>query len=221
MSAFFMFILFILNILTVLAIIILFQRQNRLKQAERIQKESVAEMEELLAAFMMEMKEENDLLLKKVRQLKAPAGNAKSSPTVGAAEGEKLSSKKKTTYEAEQPNSVILSKNFAISAYKKQPLNDETEINSGYQPAGLKEEEDKVDFSVLDNRENPTASNVNIDSNDTDDFKAALKASLAKGQPTLSEQIFQMHEQGMTIDQIAKKLNRGKTEIELLLKFQR
>jgi pyruvate-formate lyase-activating enzyme len=37
---------------------------------------------------------------------------------------------------------------------------------------------------------------------------------------TMEEQAKQMYKQGHSIDEIAKTLNRGKTEIELLLKFQ-
>ncbi|WP_010286350.1 hypothetical protein [Kurthia massiliensis] len=37
---------------------------------------------------------------------------------------------------------------------------------------------------------------------------------------TVDEQAKQMYKQGRSIDEIAKTLNRGKTEIELLLKFQ-
>jgi len=37
---------------------------------------------------------------------------------------------------------------------------------------------------------------------------------------TMEEQAKEMYKQGRSIDEIAKTLNRGKTEIELLLKFQ-
>ncbi|MCA0969112.1 coupling factor for flagellin transcription and translation [Halobacillus litoralis] len=38
-------------------------------------------------------------------------------------------------------------------------------------------------------------------------------------QPSVPSQIMDLKERGYTIDEIAKKLDRGKTEIELLLKF--
>lgn len=34
-----------------------------------------------------------------------------------------------------------------------------------------------------------------------------------------SEAVYELYKQGMTIDQIAKKMKKGKTEVELLLKF--
>ncbi|RFU61554.1 DUF6115 domain-containing protein [Peribacillus glennii] len=220
MSAFIMFILFILNILTILAVIILFQRQNRLLKAERSQKETVAEMEELLAAFIMEMKEENDLLLKKVRQPKVPGDKKGSSGLNRDVHREMPSSKKETADGIDQTNSVIFSKNIAVSAYKKQPLKDETEGISGYQPAGLAEEKDKVEITVLNDRDDSTPVPADRERIEKEAFKEALKSSLTKGKPTLSEQIYEMHGNGMTVDEIAKRLNRGKTEIELLLKFR-
>ena len=63
MSGIFMFILFLLNILTIFAVIVLFLRQNRFIQAEKDQKAMMAEMEELMSGYMMEMKEENEALL--------------------------------------------------------------------------------------------------------------------------------------------------------------
>lgn len=54
---------------------------------------------------------------------------------------------------------------------------------------------------------------------------AYVKNAYQKQQPTpppltMEEQAKQMYKQGSSIDEIAKTLNRGKTEIELLLKFQ-
>ncbi len=37
---------------------------------------------------------------------------------------------------------------------------------------------------------------------------------------TVEEQVIQMYKKGLSISDIAKRVNRGKTEIELLLKFQ-
>ena len=70
MTGIFMFILFLLNIITIFAVIVLFLRQNRFIQAEKDQKAMVAEMEELMSGYMMEMKEENEALLEKLMNKK-------------------------------------------------------------------------------------------------------------------------------------------------------
>ncbi|SEN57755.1 hypothetical protein SAMN04488134_101399 [Amphibacillus marinus] len=38
--------------------------------------------------------------------------------------------------------------------------------------------------------------------------------------PSLAAQVLAMHDQGQAVDAIAKQLNKGRTEIELMLKFQ-
>jgi len=219
-----MFILFLLNIVTLFAVILLFLRQNRLMQSERNQKETFAEIEELMAAFMMDIKEENELLLKKLRQTKNPADKAD-------APGLRIQTAVKTVPASDNPankeaadsigiKGVNLQKNIAVSAYKKKPLPVEGEETPGYQPPGLILEKDRVEISALDDPENQSGTSAESEPRDPKAFKEALQASLTKDKPTLSEQIIELHGKGMTLEEIAKKLNRGKTEIDLLLKFQ-
>ena len=78
MSGIFMFILFLLNIVTIFAVIVLYLRQNRFIQAEKDQKAMMAEMEELMSGYIMEMKEENEALLDKLMDNKQPLGKKES-----------------------------------------------------------------------------------------------------------------------------------------------
>ncbi len=64
MTAFFLFLLFVLNIFTIFAIIVLYLRQNRLSKLEKDQKAIIGEMEQLLSGYLMEMKEDNETLVK-------------------------------------------------------------------------------------------------------------------------------------------------------------
>ncbi|MEY9866315.1 hypothetical protein ABIE66_001694 [Peribacillus sp. B2I2] len=64
MSVFFMFLLFVLNIFTIFAIIVLYLRQNRLSQLEKDQKAIIGEMEQLMSGYLMEMKEDNETMVK-------------------------------------------------------------------------------------------------------------------------------------------------------------
>ncbi|OCS87701.1 hypothetical protein [Caryophanon tenue] len=50
-------------------------------------------------------------------------------------------------------------------------------------------------------------------------MQQAVETPAEKPPQTLQQQIQQMREEGQTIEQIAKALNKGKTEVELLLKF--
>lgn len=224
MSAFIMFILFLLNVVTIFAVILLFLRQNRLMEAERNQKETFAEIEELMSAFMMEIKEENDLLLKKLRQTKNLADKA-DVPGLGIQTAAKtvLASDHPANQEAATSigiKGVNLSKKIAVSAYKIQQKHIEAEETPDYQPPGLTLEKDEVEISALYDPENQSGVSAGSEPRDQKAFKEALQASLTKEKPTLSEQITQLRGKGMTLEEIAKKLNRGKTEIDLLLKFR-
>ena len=70
MTIFFIIINLILNIIALLAIIILFLRQRKLFKLEDNQKKTIQEMEELLTSFVLEMKEDNEHLIKRMEEIK-------------------------------------------------------------------------------------------------------------------------------------------------------
>lgn len=55
----------------------------------------------------------------------------------------------------------------------------------------------------------------------TDDFTAPLSKGNEQFVQSLASKALEYEKEGYTIEQIAQKLNKGKTEIELLLKFRR
>ena len=61
---FFIIINLILNMIALLSIIILFLRQGKLFKIEDNQKKTIKEMEDLLSSFVLEMKEDNEQLIK-------------------------------------------------------------------------------------------------------------------------------------------------------------
>ncbi|KPL61110.1 DUF6115 domain-containing protein [Rossellomorea vietnamensis] len=60
MFTFLLFISFLLNIVSLLSIVILYSRQNRFVNMEKEQKKIIVEMEDIISAYLIEMKEEND-----------------------------------------------------------------------------------------------------------------------------------------------------------------
>ncbi|MCD5322711.1 MULTISPECIES: DUF6115 domain-containing protein [Pontibacillus] len=52
------------------------------------------------------------------------------------------------------------------------------------------------------------------------EYKPPLPEEQVDYQPSIESRILQMYKQGATVEQIAKRLDRGTTEIELTLKFQ-
>ncbi|UTE75416.1 DUF6115 domain-containing protein [Rossellomorea sp. KS-H15a] len=66
MVTFLLFISFLLNIVSLLSIVILYSRQNRFVNMEREQKKIISEMEDIISAYLIEMKEENDEFMRKI-----------------------------------------------------------------------------------------------------------------------------------------------------------
>ncbi|MCR8848669.1 DUF2802 domain-containing protein [Rossellomorea sp. SC111] len=62
---FLLFISFLLNIVSLLSIVILYSRQNRFVNLEKEQKKIIVEMEDIISAYLIEMKEENDEFMRK------------------------------------------------------------------------------------------------------------------------------------------------------------
>ncbi|TDL89613.1 hypothetical protein E2R55_09590 [Vibrio vulnificus] len=206
MSAFFIFLLFVLNIFTIFAIIVLYLRQNRLSKLEKDQKAVIGEMEQLLSGYLMEMKEDNETLVKAINNSVAM------NPDHGQ-KGQEHGSIKETKEEKQEQNILLEYKAGSRAAAKKQAINaykimpEESEANA--LPVKV---EDKLELSSAatspQNQGKPAAKG----------FSDMLQASLYER--SLNEKVDMLADQGLSVEEIAKKLGRGQTEIELLLKFR-
>ena len=212
MSGIFMFILFLLNMLTIFAVIILFLRQNRFIQAEKEQKAIMAEIEELMSGYMMEMKEENETLVEKLvskKQLLIKKDTEKEGTLL-----KETNTSFKETADMDEPNFSVISKattmNKAAKAYKNQSQSKPNKI----------EENDLINADRL---ELSVESEKKVTNPEKTSFMEALHASLSgqsSYEPSLHEQAYSLDKQGLSADEIARNLKLGKTEVELLLKFQ-
>ncbi len=61
---------FLLHTVSLFALILLFQRQNNMKQTEQKMRRTAAETEEMMMAFLLELKEENEELIKQLANLR-------------------------------------------------------------------------------------------------------------------------------------------------------
>ncbi|MFJ7747072.1 DUF6115 domain-containing protein [Peribacillus sp. NPDC097295] len=209
MSAFFMFLLFSLNIFTIFAVIVLYLRQNRLSKLEKEQKATIMEMEELLTGYLMEMKEDNEALIEAVTQV----GTKTSTDKIEEQALMKGPSVVKEAIPSEESMPIL--KEARLNGTKMQAANaykNQIEKDGEYKPAeGVK---DKLELSA-EASNLPKEKSLVVEK----DFAAMLHASLEE--LSLNEQVNYLAEQGLSIEEIAKKLNRGQTEIELLIKFQK
>lgn len=206
MSAFFIFLLFVLNIFTIFAIIVLYLRQNRLSMLEKDQKAVIGEMEQLLSGYLMEMKEDNETLVKAIKNSVAM------NPEHGQ-KGQEHGSIKETKEEKQEKNILLEYEAGSRAAAKKQAIN-------AYEIMPEKNEANDLPVKVEDKLELASAatSPKNQGKPAAKEFSDMLQASL--NERSLNEKVDMLADQGHSIEEIAKKLGRGRTEIELLLKFR-
>ncbi|WP_102692638.1 helix-turn-helix domain-containing protein [Rummeliibacillus pycnus] len=169
-------ILFIAQLLSFYFIILLYTKINRLREVEKSQQQLKDEMDNAVGAYLAEMRDENNRLIKELTLInsnKPIEENMNMHKT-------KENNTNEVNYNQFSEEEVIVPtfntpRNVATKAYK----------NSSIAP------QNAVPHIVEKSK-----------------------------QLTLHEQIQELYRSGKTIDEIAKMLQKGKTEIELLLKFQ-
>lgn len=209
MIIFLLLISLLLNGIAIFSIIILFTRQNRLLEVERNQEKTMKEMEEIFSTYLFEMKEENEAFIQKFKQ----AGS---------------SSFSEINTNINHPKSLQQNKNVDDNVTKQD--HEFTHSERIDKPgSALKKQAIMVYQAVKTNNEQmmePTQKDVN----DIKDMEAAFEQPEKSSQNSdftheeiyrdlFKKQVLILQKQGFSVDEIAKKLEKGKTEIELLLKL--
>ena len=172
--------LFVIQLLTLFWVTMLNTKLNRFKELELQQQQVIAEMDNSIGAYLVEMKDENDRLLQEIQQM-----NNRQQQEQQAL----IQQMKQQTQKAEivtpsvkvESQPIVVPKTVAATAYEKHIDKEQPTIAQEKVSAILKEEQPKP--------------------------------------LTFEQKVKQMQREGLSIEQIAKKTNKGKTEIELLLKF--
>ncbi|MCM3214720.1 hypothetical protein [Niallia taxi] len=183
-----------LNILALLCIALLFIRQNRLAAFESRQEKALEEMEEIVSSFIAEIKEENELFLDRVQRLDDNLEESKMEEP-------------RSTLEVSEPKPIPM-----INTYKAAAKSYQTFEKS----AGNDDVEELLDLILPQNPEEKAVQEEDI----ADEAIVEKEEEPEEKEKTLLEVVTELEEQGKTIEEIAKQLNKGKTEIELLLKFR-
>ncbi|MDW2876916.1 hypothetical protein [Bacillus infantis] len=211
----------ILNVLALLAVIVLYQRQNRLIEMEKNQKETIKELEETISMFILELKEDNEKLIEKLRdtlskQSEKPGGNQEGHAMSGLDESNGYKGKTgllsavkayKSAGKSYEEEKAGLSLNGSFIEEDLPAVKEAPVITNNLQD--IQFPEDIVEFSG-----NPNSGN--------EEPPAAPEAGGHSEQAaeTILEQAQTLQDQGFAEEEIARKLGRGKTEISLLLKFR-
>ncbi|PLR97251.1 hypothetical protein [Bacillus sp. T33-2] len=207
MTTFLLLVSLTLNIVAIFAVILLYLRQNRLMQAENKQETILREMEELFSAYLIEMKEENDQFITRLKQALANG----------------VPAEKSGMNEAEGTGPVPFNVQAASEGYRDDnggPVGSEPKQENGNLPRtgkGVTFYAAKTAYQqnkeFLEDKPVPSVPPVP---------DSTINPGLAElnHQESLLNQVLALQKQGFSIEETARTLNKGQTEIELLLKFQ-
>ncbi|MGM9927541.1 MAG: hypothetical protein ACI35P_06265 [Bacillus sp. (in: firmicutes)] len=196
----------VLNCISLLAIIILFLRQNQYKESEKSLKNLKKEFDEILQSYLLEMTEENNKIAAALALIKQ--------------NDEFISSENALSVSGANGNNDY---DNPIKAAEKKPLkqsagylyNEDNQEQIHYEPP-YETVRDTVEIAY-------TAPPVVGDEDRKNIlFKQTLSEQISKvkeGNVSKEEMAIFMRNEGYSVDEIAKKLNKGKTEVDLLLRF--
>ncbi len=199
MTSFLLILSLILNFVALFAIIILYLRQNRLNDVEKKQEIMIREMEEVIASYLVQMKEENDQFLNRIKKVDVQ-------PNVAT---NKVSREKATIREAVSDSLID---NQPKAPTGKIPVKKAASV---YQKNAKTRTEDLI---TNDKIELPPIA-ISQDQTENIDFIKKPEDNSGLQELSLLSQVLSLQKQGYSEEGIAKKLNKGKTEIALLLKF--
>lgn len=189
-------VLFILQLLSFYFLIILNTKLAKFKDLEKKQERLMREMDDTISVYLAEMKDENDRLIQELQRV------SKSETQTNAVEKEEQIVRQQ---EKEQPSSLTKEESTvdgSISLDQEPriyvPKNIVANAYSRQQQSGA-----KAEAKVVHSAQQPS------DATEKEEAKPL----------TLEQQAIKLAKQGKTSEEIAKQLQKGKTEIELLLKF--
>ena len=207
MINFLLFLSISLNIIALLCIIILYLRQNKLYEVERKQEKLINDMEEIISAYLIEMKEENEQFIKKVKNVQSIHNNDTSvnrvdmSVDVPMAEAANIESNGEETLVHQEKQQYRKGNVFqVVQAYKNTYMGDDETSEDSFPGIQIPPKNDMMPTVEKHQQKNEQKNNG-------DDVITPL------------DEVIRLRNLGLSASDIAKELNKGKTEIELLIKF--
>lgn len=186
---------FILNFIALFLIVNLYVRQNRFLEIEKKHEKLLAEMDDVVSAYLLEMNEENEKFLKRLEKII-------DKKTTLANTGEKVGNELEN-FESKIENLVAeegVTFTLSEEAKKKTPV---LRKSNHYQAVTAYK----------------TMSNLEKGRQNKDEVEGQKNADEYNEQ-YIYEQAILLKNEGLSIEEIAKRLHKGKTEIELLLKLK-
>ncbi|WP_156028915.1 hypothetical protein [Sporosarcina sp. D27] len=152
-------------------IALLYLRMSRVDKTEKKQQQLMKEMEDSLALYITEVKEENDRLIEQ------------------------------------------------LSKIQQKPQNNEGKVE--VEKSQISQKDEVAAASVYFNPKPPTSKVLNsYRSQQQPIVTSVTNSSSEPKQETEYETVYRLHDEGLTLNEIASQLKKGKTEVELILKFK-
>lgn len=182
-------VLFFLQLLTFYFLIILNTKLAKFKDLEKKQERLMSEMDDTISVYLTEMKDENDRLIKELQNV---------SPSELAA----TSVQQTVSYEPQQEQAYSAAEQ---ELKKNRPLSLDKDARL-YVPKNI--------VANAYSRQRQTTETI---ASSPMPLKVEQKEEVKE--LTMEQQALNLAKQGKSTEEIAKQLQKGKTEIELLLKF--
>lgn len=203
MSALIIFVLFLINILTIFAVIVLYVRQGNFAKLDKQQQSIISEMEDVLAAHLIEMQAENNELIQHVQRISKQASKE---------QGERAVNLAKSESKAASP----LQESVRTLSNTRNPYQTATPLDSLELPVTI---QDKLELSQYSGKGTENDSTL---PEKEESFRETLDKEIKNNNQaplSLVEEVVQLSNTGHSIEEIARTLRKGNTEIELLLRF--
>lgn len=207
MNTFLIFFSLLLNGVAIFAIMILYVRQNRLEQVEMNQAKTIQDMEDAISSYLLEMKEENDRFIERFKKVGGESGFRKNM-SEGRSEKASVGGKEDFSQFPKNDNPTRIQ---VANAYRQN-----------FVPKGEMQAMENGDESIIalidyhTKEVDHSASNIEVQ----EALIGMGGEQVDHDQQSLLAQVALLQRQGFSEEEIAKLLKKGKTEIELLIKFR-
>jgi len=201
-------VLFISQLLTFYFLVILNSKLSKYKEIEKKQEAIIRDMDDAISAYLVEVKDENDRLIKELTM------QSKMKKTVQSEQ------QKSTEYSNQQVDrkTTVLSKDDVLedSAVKGQKLKLEPKENIHEQVFDVPKIVSKTIAATAYKKQ---SSHTQLPVEQPEIVAEPTEKLVDQKLSQFEKEVVGYHRLGMSIDEIAKKTQKGKKEIELLIKF--
>lgn len=211
----------VLNGIALFCIVILYLRQNKFLEVEKKYERLLQEMEEVISAYLLEMTEENEKFIHKVRGLLSEQGKTSSreipNPPPLERKNETNQEINKVEYEQEKPEATDDKKEQP--PFRKGTVFQAVQAYKNTASIDVQTEDTELPTIPLPTKPEVTKGNSPISEIKGTEKKEDKSTSDLHTQSSYYQALL-LQKQGLSTEEIAKRLKKGKTEIELLFKLR-